>query len=198
MDNMRTYSYVYFMCNKQCQFPLELEHYHFHISGKSENKLLFQDTHILAEIAQIIWLSVNLVKKATNTVLAKGFSRLNAMKLSFIAAYQVNINHPNQKKDEETLSLKPNTHARMKKKKPFPPKIPIAILICLTMLLAAASISHRPYSVYATSTGTRYHIKACYHLKDKVNLSRMSIEQAKEKRLVPCKDCSPNTKKQDR
>ncbi len=48
--------------------------------------------------------------------------------------------------------------------------------------------------VYATAKGKKYHCKNCRTLKKSKTLVELTISQAKQKGLNPCKICNPPTK----
>ena len=84
----------------------------------------------------------------------------------------------------------------------------IIILICLFIVFASAgawlhsevedSVDYAVHTqteartVYVTATGTRYHKQDCQYVKGKDNLTEMTLAEAEEDMLTPCKVCTPD------
>lgn len=47
--------------------------------------------------------------------------------------------------------------------------------------------------VFTTVSGKKYHQQYCRHIKDKTNLTELTIIQAQDRGFAPCKDCFPDT-----
>lgn len=52
------------------------------------------------------------------------------------------------------------------------------------------------FMVYVSSEATRYHLENCRYLKNKTNVSSITIAEAKKIKLEPCLVCKPNIKKE--
>ena len=81
------------------------------------------------------------------------------------------------------------TFAREEPPAPAPPSTPAPEIVLPSPMPPPESDADVTEIVYRTPSGKRYHRASCFHVKGKG--TALSLAEAKERGLTPCKVCNP-------